>query len=57
MTRNNHIGTLAAATGALLAVGMLMLIMLALVEPVGAAFPGTNGKIAFMSDRDGNEEV
>jgi Tol biopolymer transport system component len=55
MTRNIHIGTLAAATGVLLAVGML--IMVALVDPVGAAFPGTNGKIAFMSDRDGNEEV
>jgi Tol biopolymer transport system component len=25
--------------------------------PVEAAFPGTNGKIAFVSDRDGNEEI
>jgi dipeptidyl aminopeptidase/acylaminoacyl peptidase len=57
MTRNNHIGALAAAAGVLVAVGMLMLTMVALVEPAGAAFPGKNGKIAFMSDRDGNEEV
>ena len=26
-------------------------------ERAGAAFPGTNGKIAFLSDRDGNNEI
>src|SRR5215207_3992307 len=57
MARNNHFGALAAATGVLVAAGMLMLIMVALVEPVGAAFPGTNGKIAFASDRDGDPEI
>jgi TolB protein len=27
------------------------------VTPAQAAFPGTNGKIAFASDRDGNAEI
>jgi Tol biopolymer transport system component len=33
--------------------------MVALIdpEPARAAFPGTNGKIAFFSDRDGNGEI
>ena len=29
----------------------------ALSQPAEAAFPGVNGKIAFTSDRDGNEEI
>ena len=52
MVKNlNHLGVAlaAAAAGVLAAVGMLML-MLVLVEPAGAAFPGQNGKIAFVSD-------
>jgi dipeptidyl aminopeptidase/acylaminoacyl peptidase len=47
----------AAAAGVLVAVGMLMLIMVALAEPAGAAFLGQNGKIAFASNRDGNREI
>ncbi len=27
------------------------------MEPAKAAFPGKNGKVAFVSDRDGNEEI
>jgi dipeptidyl aminopeptidase/acylaminoacyl peptidase len=37
----------AAAAGVLVAVGMLMLTIVVMVEPAGAAFPGKNGKIAF----------
>ena len=38
----------AAAAGVLVAVGMLMLTIVVMVEPAGAAFPGKNGKIAFV---------
>lgn len=55
---NQSLGTLAtAAAGVLAAVGMLMAIMLVVGDPAGAAFPGKNGKIAFVSNRDGNEEI
>jgi hypothetical protein len=47
----------AAAAGVLAAVGMLMLTILVVDEPAGAAFPGENGKIAFESNRDGNAEI
>jgi TolB protein len=57
MTRINHLGALTAAAGVLVAAGMLMLMMVALVKPAGAAFPGQNGKIAFTSTRDGNSEI
>jgi Tol biopolymer transport system component len=51
------LGALTAAAGVLVAVGMLGLIMVALVDPAGAAFPGKNGKIVFTSNRDGNYEI
>src|SRR3712207_7477177 len=60
MTKTNQsLGTLAAAAavGVLAAAGMLLLTMLALVEPAGAAFPGKNGKIVFSTNRDGNYEI
>jgi Tol biopolymer transport system component len=57
MTRTTHLGALTAAAGVLVAVGMLVLIMVALVEPAGAAFPGKNGKIVFSTNRDGNYEI
>src|SRR5918997_346326 len=59
MTKINHsLGVIAAAAvGVLAAVGMLMVIMLVVVEPAGAAFPGKNGKFAWVSTRDGNEEI
>ena len=50
-------GLAAAAAGVLAAVGMLMLTILVVDEPAGAAFPGENGKIAFESNRDGNAEI
>src|SRR5215216_600812 len=37
----------AAAAGVLVAVGMLLLTIVGMVEPAGAAFPGKNGKIVF----------
>jgi len=45
MTKTNHLGALAAVAGALVAVGLLVL-MLVMVEarPAGATFPGKNGK-------------
>ena len=43
--------------GVLAAVGMLMLMLLVVVEPAGAAFPSQNGKIAFVTARDGNWEI
>jgi hypothetical protein len=57
MTRTTHLGALTAAAGGLVAVGMLGLIMVALVIPAGAAFPGKNGKIVFSTNRDGNYEI
>jgi Tol biopolymer transport system component len=57
MTRTTHLGALTAAAGVLVAVGMLVLTMVALVDPVGAAFPGKNGKIVFSTNRDGNYEI
>jgi Tol biopolymer transport system component len=56
MAKLNHsLGALAAAAaGVLAAVGMLVLIMVALVEPAEAAFPGENGKIAFESSLFGD---
>jgi Tol biopolymer transport system component/subtilisin-like proprotein convertase family protein len=57
MAKTNYLGALASAAGVLAALGMLVL-MLVLVEPAGAAFPGQNGKIAFTSDRaGGNFEI
>jgi Tol biopolymer transport system component len=48
MAKTKHFGPLAAAAGALAAVGLLVL-MLVVVEarPAGATFPGQNGKIAY----------
>ncbi len=40
--------------GAFLAVAMLSPVA---TGPAGATFPGSNGKVAFTSNRDGNEEV
>jgi Tol biopolymer transport system component len=54
MTKTSHFGALVAAVGALVAVGLLGLMLLVVeARPAGAAFPGKNGKIAFVSDRAG----
>jgi hypothetical protein len=39
------------------AVAALLLSLVAVEQPVQAAFPGNNGKIAFESDRDGDQEI
>ena len=53
MVKTNPLGALAAAVGALVAVGSLTLMMLVVeVRPAEAAFPGKNGKIAFMGLRN-----
>jgi TolB protein len=50
MLRTNTLGALAAAAGALVAVGLLTLMMLVVeVRPAEAGFPGQNGRIAFLS--------
>jgi Tol biopolymer transport system component len=38
-------------------VAVVVAVLGALAQPASAAFPGTNGKIAFNSDRDGNGEI
>jgi hypothetical protein len=59
MTKTNHWGALAAAVGALVAVGLLPLIMLVVFEagPAEATFPGKNGKIAFSGSSGTNIEI
>ena len=53
IAKTNHLGALAAAVGALVAVGLLLL-MLVDVRPAEATFPGKPGKIAY-SGYDGND--
>jgi Tol biopolymer transport system component len=45
----------AAVSFAALTAGLLILVMASV--PVGAALPGDNGRIAFVSQRNGNEEI
>src|SRR5918997_1199445 len=49
MAKTNHfLGALAAAGGALVTVGLLVLMLVVVqARPVGATFPGQNGKIAY----------
>jgi Tol biopolymer transport system component len=53
---NNSVRVLTLSAGVLLAAVMVML-AIAAVEPAHAAFPGSNGHIAFTSDRTGNFEI
>ena len=47
MVKTNTSGVLAAAAGALVAGGLLVLIMLVVrAQPAAAAFPGQNGSLA-----------
>jgi Tol biopolymer transport system component len=49
VAKTKYVGALAAAAGALVAVGLLLLMMLVgEVPPAGATFPGKNGKIAYV---------
>ena len=45
----NQLGAMAAAAGALVAVGLLMLMVMVEAGPAEAAFPGKNGRIAYSS--------
>jgi hypothetical protein len=55
IAKTNHLGALAAAVGALVAVGLLLLIMVVVeADPAGATFPGKPGKIAYQGN-DGND--
>jgi hypothetical protein len=57
MTKTNQWGPLATAAGALVAVGLLVLIMVVVeARPAGATFPGTPGKIAYYG-YDGDAEI
>jgi hypothetical protein len=58
MAKTNHLGSLTAAVGVLVAEGLLVL-MLMVVEarPAGAAFPGQNGKIAYSGDDGHDAEI
>jgi hypothetical protein len=48
--KTNHVGTLAAAAGALVTAGLLVLMLLVVeARPAEATFPGKNGKIAYSS--------
>ena len=50
MTKITHqLGAVATAAGTLVAVGLLMLMVMVEAGPVGAAFPGKNGRIAYSS--------
>jgi hypothetical protein len=55
MTKTNPFGALAASGGALLAVGLLVLIMVVEPRPAEATFPGQNGRIAYVG-YDGNDD-
>lgn len=47
MAKTKNVGALASAAGALVAVGLLMMVMVVQPRPAGATFPGPNGKIAY----------
>lgn len=56
--RKNMIGTKKGIEATLLAAALVVLLTLVVADnPARAAFPGQNGKIAFMSDRDGDYEI
>lgn len=55
-TKTSHyLGTLVALAAALTLAASLLLTQAE--RPARAAFPGQNGKIAFVSNRDGNDEI
>ena len=55
IAKTNHLEALAAAVGALVAVGLLLLIMVVVeAGPAEATFPGKPGKIAYQGN-DGND--
>ncbi len=63
MTKNGEarkgtsLAAVVVAGAAVLAAGLVVVMVVLGARPAGAAFPGQNGKIAFASTRDGNSEV
>jgi hypothetical protein len=58
VAKTKYVGVFAAAAGALVAVGLLTLMMLVVEErPAEAAFPGQNGKIAYTHWRGNDTEI
>jgi hypothetical protein len=57
MVKSNPLGALTAVGGALVAVGLLVLMVVVEARPAGATFPGTNGNIAYASTLDGDHEI
>jgi Tol biopolymer transport system component len=58
MVKTNPFGALAEVGGALVAVGLLVLMLVVVeVRPTEATFPGNPGRIAHMSDEDGDLEI
>ena len=57
MTKINYFGALATILVAALAAGLLMALVIAGTKPAGAQAAPSNGKIAFKSDRAGNQEI
>ena len=58
MVKTNPFGALAEVGGALVAVGLLVLMLVVVeVRPAGATFPGNSGRIAYQSDQDGDLEI
>jgi hypothetical protein len=56
VAKTNHWGALAATAGALVAVGLVVL-MVVEARPAGATFPGKPGKIAYSGSGGTNIEI
>ncbi len=57
MAEANHIIRISMAIGAAFVLAAAAVVLVVAARPAQAAFPGTNGKIAFSSNRDGNPEI
>jgi Tol biopolymer transport system component len=55
--RIDAVGVLPMSILAAVVLALAAVLLVAAQEPARAAFPGTNGKIVFVSDRHGNEEI
>ena len=56
MTSSSKFFRVVVVVGAVM-LAALLVALVATQKPAQAAFPGKNGKIAFVSTRDGNEEI
>jgi hypothetical protein len=58
MTKTNHLGALAAASGTLVVVGLVVLIMVVVeASPAEATFPANPGKIAYSAHHGQDFEI